>query len=151
MRAAQHRTVSTQPKAHWASAGSGAEGDFDWLRIARLALISRQLDELEETRLVPERKVRYQFSAKGHELAQVLLGQLLTHPKDGVSTYYRSRPLMLASGVSPEEALAASMGKAGGYSDGRDVGVVCNLPGRNGPTVLPMAGDVGAQYTPGVG
>lgn len=151
MRAAQHRTVSTQPKAHWASAGSGAEGDFDWLRIARLALISRQLDELEETRLVPERKVRYQFSAKGHELAQVLLGQLLTHPKDGVSTYYRSRPLMLALGVSPEEALAASMGKAGGYSDGRDVGVVCNLPGRNGPTVLPMAGDVGAQYTPGVG
>lgn len=100
---------------------------------------------------MPERKVRYQFSAKGHELAQVLLGQLLTHPKDGVSTYYRSRPLMLASGVSPEEALAASMGKAGGYSDGRDVGVVCNLPGRNGPTVLPMARDVGAQYTPGVG
>ncbi len=151
MGAKQNRTKGTQRKKRRAAPTTGPDAPFDWQRVARLVLMARYLDELEETRLLPERKVRYQFSAKGHELAQVLLGQLLTHPKDGVSTYYRSRPLMLALGVSPEEALAASMGKAGAYSDGRDVGVVCNLPGRNGPTVLPMAGDVGSQYTPGVG
>ncbi len=145
------RTKTRRHKTRRKASVATPDAAFDWLRVARLVLTSRYLDELEETRLLPERKVRYQFSAKGHELAQVLLGQLLTHPKDGVSTYYRSRPLMLALGVSPEEALAASLGKAGAYSDGRDVGVVCNLPGRGGPTVLPMAGDVGSQYTPGVG
>lgn len=36
-------------------------------------------------------------------------------------------------------------------TNGRDVGVVFNLPRRHGPTILPMAGDVGAQYTPAVG
>ena len=39
----------------------------------------------------------------------------------------------------------------GGFSDGRDIGVVCNLPREDGPVVLPMAGDVGGQYTPAAG
>src|SRR5699024_1598600 len=65
--------------------------------------------------------------------------------------YYRSRPLMLSLGLNLEDALAAPMAKSGGYSDGRDIGVVCNKPGNSGPTVLPMAGDVGSQYTPGMG
>lgn len=124
---------------------------LDWKRVAYWVLASRRMDALEEERLMPERRVRYQFSARGHELSQVILGMLLTHPKDGVSTYYRARPLLLALGVSLEEALAAALAKAGGYSDGRDVGVIGNLPGRQGPTVLPMAGDVGAQFTPAVG
>ncbi|RMF59145.1 MAG: pyruvate dehydrogenase, partial [Calditrichaeota bacterium] len=47
--------------------------------------------------------------------------------------------------------LAAPMGKSGGYSNGRDIGVVCNLPSRGRATVLPMAGDVGSQYTPAAG
>ena len=37
--------------------------------------------------------------------------------------------------------------KAGGLCDGRDIGVVFNLPNENGCTVLPMAGGVGTQYT----
>ena len=37
--------------------------------------ISRALDDLEESTLVPQRKVLYQFSARGHELTQVLLGE----------------------------------------------------------------------------
>src|SRR5262249_40875706 len=41
------------------------------------------------------------------------------------------------------------------YSDGRDIGAVCNLPpagGRGqGATVLPMAGEVGSGYTPCAG
>jgi 2-oxoisovalerate dehydrogenase E1 component len=41
--------------------------------------------------------------------------------------------------------------KSGGFSDGRDIGVVCNFPNTDGPIVLPMSGDVGSQYTPSVG
>lgn len=124
---------------------------FEWGRIARLLFASRAMDDLEETELVPQKKVLYQFSARGHDLSQILLGSLLTHPKDGVGAYYRSRPLMLSLGLDWEDALAAPMGKSGGYSNGRDIGVVCNMPSRGGATVLPMAGDVGSQYTPTAG
>jgi len=124
---------------------------LDWKKIVRLMLLSRALDDKEENELVPDKKVLYQFSARGHELAQIILGQHLTHSKDSASAYYRSRPLMLTLGLPLEDAMAAPMAKSGGYSDGRDIGVVCNLPGNNGPTVLPMAGDVGSQYTPAAG
>src|SRR6476469_10371790 len=68
----------------------------DWQRVAALLQASRALDEIEETRLLPERKVLYQFSARGHDLAQILLGLQLTDPHDAATVYYRSRPLMLA-------------------------------------------------------
>ena len=124
---------------------------IDWKTVIHRSLISRTIDDLEEKRLVPERKVVYQFSSRGHEVAQVLLGMLLTHPKDGIGAYYRSRPLMLQLGVSLEDLLAGPLMKSGGYSDGRDVGVVCNHAGADGPTVLPLAGDVGSQFTPSAG
>jgi 2-oxoisovalerate dehydrogenase E1 component len=123
----------------------------DWRRVVRLLLHSRTLDEIEETRLVPERKVLYQFSARGHDLAQILLGLQLTDPHDGVTVYYRSRPLMLALGVALEDAAAGPLARAGSFSGGRDIGVVFNLPGRGGATVLPACGGVGAQYTPAAG
>ncbi len=123
----------------------------DWKSLLQTMLYSRAMDDLEEAELVPDKKVLYQFSARGHELGQILLGSQLTHPKDAASAYYRSRPMMLSVGLSLEDAMASPMGKSGGYSDGRDIGVVCNMPGENGPTVLPMAGDVGSQYTPAIG
>jgi len=128
-----------------------AETAINWKKLARLFLESRAMDDLEENTLVPEKKVLYQFSARGHELGQMLLGMQLTHEHDAASAYYRSRPLMLSLGLDLEDALAAPMAKSGGYSDGRDIGVVCNMPGLDGPTVLPMAGDVGSQYTPAAG
>lgn len=125
--------------------------DINWRNVTRLLLLSRAIDDLEENELVPDKKVLYQFSARGHELAQILLGMNLTNPKDVVSAYYRSRPLLLTLGLTPEDAIASDMAKSGGYSDGRDIGVVCNMPNVNGPLVLPLAGDVGSQYTPGAG
>ncbi|MGE0441971.1 MAG: transketolase C-terminal domain-containing protein [Gemmatimonadales bacterium] len=124
---------------------------IDWKRVYRLVLVSRGLDETEETRLVPEKKVAYQFTARGHDVAQVILGQHLTNPHDAASAYYRSRPLLLTLGLSAADAFAGPMGKSGGFSDGRDIGVVCNLPSTPGPVVLPMSGDVGSQYTPCAG
>ena len=123
----------------------------DWERTLYLTLVSRFLDDTEEQRLMPEKKVLYQFSARGHDVAQVILGQQLSHPHDAAGAYYRSRPLLLTLGLSIADGFAGPMGKAGGFSDGRDIGVVCNLPSLPGPVVLPMSGDVGSQYTPAAG
>ena len=125
--------------------------DIDWRAVARFVQLSRQLDHLEETRLVPEKKVLYQFSARGHDMAQVLLGSQLTHRHDAICGYYRSRPILLSLGVDLVEALRSSMARSGGYSDGRDIGVVFNYPNPDGPSALPMCGGVGAQYTPTAG
>ena len=97
---------------------------FDWKRLARICLTSRALDNLEEKKLFPDKQILYQFSARGHELGQILLGSLLTHPHDATGAYYRSRPLLLTLGLTPEDALASGMAKSGGISDGRDIGVV---------------------------
>ena len=123
---------------------------MDWREVARLVLTSREMDRIEEQELVPAKKVLYQFSARGHDMAQVLLGLQL---KDGDAAcgYYRSRPLLLALGVPLADALGSGMGLAGGYSDGRDIGVVFNYPNPGGAHALPMCGGVGAQYTPAAG
>jgi len=119
--------------------------------------VSRALDDVEETTnrnraTIPrENVVLYQFSARGHDVAQVILGSLIDGRHDAASAYYRSRPLLISLGLSIEDALASPLGRAGGFSDGRDIGVVCNLPNRDGPIVLPMSGDVGSQYTPCAG
>lgn len=125
--------------------------EIDWLEIARLALASRLIDELEENELTPQGFVTYQFSARGHELGQLLLAQRMTHRLDAASVYYRSRPFMLGSGLTIEEAFASDMARLGGMSAGRDVGVVFNMPRRNRALVLPMAADVGSQFTPAAG
>jgi len=123
---------------------------FDWQSISYLLLLSRAMDTIEERDLVPAKLVFNQFSARGHDLAQILLGSLLTHPHDAATGYYRSRPFVLSLGLDVEEAVAAPMAKSGGYSDGRDIGVVCNYPNvdRKGAMLFPMCGGVGAQYSP---
>jgi 2-oxoisovalerate dehydrogenase E1 component len=123
----------------------------DWRRVVYLLQLSRALDAIEEKTLVPERKIFYQFSARGHDMAQILLGLQLTRKDDAVGGYYRSRPMLLALGVDPADALGSSMARAGGYSDGRDIGAVFNFPNPKGCSALPMCGGVGAQYTPTAG
>lgn len=127
------------------------EGEACWLEVARLVLRSRFLDELEERELVPGGLVKYQFSAKGHELAQILLARHLSHPHDAAAVYYRSRPFVLACGLSLQKALRSSLARQGSMSEGRDVGVMFNLPSRGGVAILPTAGDVGSQYPPAAG
>lgn len=124
--------------------------DVDWREVARLVLTSREMDRIEEEELVARKKILYQFSARGHDLAQILLG-LQLKDGDGVFGYYRSRPLLLALGVPLADALGSGMGRAGGYSDGRDIGVVFNYPNPGGAHALPMCGGVGSQYTPAAG
>ena len=100
---------------------------------------------------LPERKVLYQFTARGHDVTQVLLGA------DADRRTRRRRcvlPLAAADAGARsrlEDALASTMMRSGSVSEGRDIGVVFNLPRREGPCVLPACGGVGAQYTPVVG
>src|SRR5919204_108129 len=137
--------------------GDAARAQLDWRRVAYTVLASRALDDAEEAtnrnraNVPREHLVLYQFSARGHDVAQVILGSMLDHPHDAAGAYYRSRPLLLTLGLSIEDAFASPLGRAGGFSDGRDIGVVCNLPNRHGAVVLPMSGDVGSQYTPVAG
>ncbi len=146
----------TRPKKR-ARPKSDAEPLFRWREIARNALVSRAIDDTEEATnrgraSVPrEHLVLYQFSARGHEVAQAILASLLTHEHDGVGAYYRNRPLLLGLGVTIEDGFATSLGRSGGYSGGRDIGVVGNFPNPGGASVLPMGGDVGSQYTPAAG
>ncbi len=128
-----------------------AEQAIDWIEVARLLLTSRLIDTIEETELVPAGKITYQFSSKGHELAQILMGLHTRNGHDGAAVYYRSRPFMLAAGMTIREAFAGPMGLSTSRNGGRDIGVVHNMPPRKGVTILPASGDVGAQYTPAVG
>ena len=57
----------------------------DWRELLRTVFISRALDALEESQLVPERKVLYQFCARGHDVTQALLAQRLTGRYDAVA------------------------------------------------------------------
>lgn len=130
---------------------------IDWRNIARNTLASRLMDDIEEstnrnrTTVPKEHLVLYQFSARGHDMAQCILGSLMDHANDGAGAYYRSRPFLLSVGLPMVDALSSPLGRSGGFSDGRDIGVVCNFPNPDGCTVLPMAGDVGSQYTPAAG
>jgi 2-oxoisovalerate dehydrogenase E1 component len=142
------RSAARAARRSWAASPELA---VDWPEVARLLLLSRALDQIEEAELLPSGKVRYQFSARGHELAQILLGLGLDHAHDAATVYYRSRPFMLASGLTAEEALCSTMARAGSINGGRDIGTVFNRPARGRASVLPMTGDVGGQYTPAAG
>src|SRR6266536_3110407 len=104
------RPAGRMGRRSWAASPELA---VDWPEVARLLLISRALDQIEEDELLPSGKVRYQFSARGHELVQILLGLGLDHAHDAATVYYRSRPFMLASGLTPVEALSSSTRPSG--------------------------------------
>ena len=134
-----------------AKASANLKPAMDWGRVTRTVLLSRALDDVEEKVLLPGKEMFYQFSARGHDLAQVILAQYLTNPFDCFTGYYRSRPILLGVGVELDEAVSGALARTGGYSDGRDIGTVFNYANPNGPKALPMCGGVGAQYTPSAG
>src|SRR3954471_23880405 len=98
---------------------SAIQTSLDWRRIAYNALASRALDDIEEgtnrnkATTPREHLVLYQFSARGHQVAQIILGSLIDHKHDAASAYYRSRPLLLSLGLSIEDAFASPLGRAG--------------------------------------
>src|SRR5947209_20226383 len=118
--AAHPATISSAERTRTATAGA-VPGHIDWRRVASLLHASRALDDIEESKLLPERKVLYQFSARGPDFAQILLGLHPTDPHDGVTVYYRARPLMLALGASLEDAAAAPLAAAASFIGRRHI------------------------------
>ncbi len=141
----------TNGYAHKPEANAPTKPLVHWHSVAGLMLRSRFLDELEERELTPQGKVKYQFSARGHELGQVILSQWLNHPHDAAFVYYRNRPLVLGLGMTLTEALMGGMVRTGGPSGGRDVGVVMYMPARQKASVIPISADIGSQYSPAAG
>ena len=93
---------------------------IDWRRVAYHALASRTLDDVEEATnrqraSVPrDHVVLYQFSARGHDVTQAILGALLSGERDGVGAYYRARPLLLSVGRPLADAVGSPVGRARG-------------------------------------
>ena len=57
----------------------------DWIEVARLMILARALDDLEEAELIPAGRIVYGAASRGHELAQILLGLALDHPRDAAT------------------------------------------------------------------
>src|SRR5690349_14500166 len=99
-------THAAPPKTRRTPSQPPVDARFDWRRIAYNMLASRAMDDLEETTnrnrtSVPrEHLILYQFSSRGHDLAQTILGTLLDHPHDAAGAYYRCRPLLVTMGLS---------------------------------------------------
>ena len=102
---------------------TGAEPSTDWwLRHAgaRAASRARWTTSKSAKSTGPTRTSRTKASSssssrpKGHEISQLIAAALLSHPHDGATVYYRSRPLMLGVGLSPFEAFASVMHKLDG-------------------------------------
>ena len=131
---------------------------FDWRKIAYHTLVSRAMDDVEEatnrnrTSVPKEHLVLYQFSARGHDVAQAILASLLDHRARRAPAPTTARVRCCSPSASRSRTRSRSpLGRSGGFSDGRDIGVVCNMPNDDGPIVLPMSGDVGSQFTPAAG
>ncbi len=107
--------------------------EVNWREVARLVLTSREMDRIEEQELVPAKKVLYQFSARGHDMAQVLLG-LQLKDGDGAFGYYRSRPLLLALGVPLADALGSGWALPAAIPTGAILAWCSTIPIRAGRT-----------------
>jgi 2-oxoisovalerate dehydrogenase E1 component len=81
---------AASPKGRRKRDAASVDPRFDWRRIAYHVLVSRALDDVEEATnrsraSVPrDHLVLYQFSARGHDVAQAILGSLVDRTHDGV-------------------------------------------------------------------
>ena len=114
--------------------------------------MSRALDALEETTLVPGAEDVSTSSPRAATIvAQILLGLQLTDRTMRSAAITARGRCCWRWACALDDALGSSMMRAGGYSDGRDIGAVFNYPNPHGASALPMCGGVGAQFTPTAG
>ena len=151
----QQRTETSMDSEQEHKSSYNQSLDLDWKRIGYLLFLSRAMDRIEREEFVPSKTIFSQFASLGHDFAQILIGTMLNNRNDMACGYYRSRAFALGAGMDPLEVLAAPHTKAGGPSDGRDVGHLLNSPSSSrsepGCSILAPPGGVGAQYTPIVG
>ncbi len=66
-------------------AHASARSAVDWRSVVQAVQRSRALDHIEESQLYPARQLYFQFSARGHDVSQVLLAQQLTGTRGGIA------------------------------------------------------------------
>ena len=125
--------------------------DVDWREVARLVLTSREMDRIEEEELVPAKKVLYQFSARGHDMAQVLLGLQLKDGDGGVRLLSLAAAAARARGAARRCAGLGHGPRRRLFRRPRYRRRCSIIPNPGGAHALPMCGGVGAQYTPAAG
>lgn len=109
---------------------------------------SRLIDDRVEN-LIKQGKAAFLISGSGHEAVQVATAMAMKPGKDWFYTYYRDDALVLALGITPENILQHSMGKATDpFTGGRQMATHLGSKELRMPTA---SSPTGSQYLQAVG
>src|SRR5690606_25523833 len=108
------RRAALQPTpnvAHPAPTGPDVLTRDDLLRMYRLMLLSRRIDD-KEIQLKNQSRIYFQISGAGHVAILVPAGSVLRPGYDWFYPYYRDRALCLTLGMTPREMFLAGVGSS---------------------------------------
>lgn len=114
----------------------------------RFMLTSRLTDDRVET-LIKQGKAAFLISGSGHEAVQIAIAMAMKPGKDWFYTYYRDDALGIALGLTAENILQHSMGKATDpFTGGRQMATHLGSKSLRMPTA---SSPTGSQYLQAVG
>jgi 2-oxoisovalerate dehydrogenase E1 component len=115
-------------------------------------MIAEETTNRNRAAVPKEHLVLYQFSARGHDMAQCILASRIDHAHDAASAYYRVSSPALGARAHHRGRIRQPVRQVGRVQRwARHRRRLQPARRRTGPIVLPMSGDVGSQYTPAAG
>ncbi len=113
--------------------------------------MTRFIDDAEQAALKAGVQLSHVFSTAGHEQAQAMVAVNIDHCGDGVFSYYRSKCVWFAVGMTPKEYIASAFQIPGSYANRRNASVLPFHRSIGGATIAPVNGGVGSQFEPSLG